>query len=129
MKYVMAAAAGACLLLLPVAGCKKAAPNEGESHPSAQYTQIDPVTAATVSGTIHFAGKMPAPVQIDMAQDPACNLGPTNYSEQYVGKNGNLQNVFLYIKDGLGNKLYAAPSSPVSRFDSPTATRRCITST
>jgi plastocyanin len=113
MRYVMAAAAGACLLLLPVAGCKKAAPNEGGSQPAAQYTQIDPATAATVSGTIHFAGKMPAPVQIDMAQDPACNLGPTNYSEQYVGKNGNLQNVFIYIKDGLGNKLYPAPSTPV----------------
>jgi plastocyanin len=111
MRYLMMAVTAASLML-PIAGCKKAAPG-GASQPAAQYTQIDPATAATVSGTIHFAGKMPAPVQIDMAQDPACNLGPTNYSEQYVGKNGNLQNVFIYIKDGLGNKLYVTPSTPV----------------
>jgi plastocyanin len=98
--------------LLPVAGCKKPVPN-GEGQPAGQYTQIDWNTAGTVSGTIHLSGKAPAPVLIDMAQDPACNLGPSNYSEQYVGKNGNLGNVFIYVKDGLGNKLYPAPSTPV----------------
>jgi plastocyanin len=56
---------------------------------------------------------MPTPVQIDMAQDPACNFGATNFTEQYVGKDGNLGNVFVYVKDGLGNKIYPAPSTPV----------------
>lgn len=111
MRYLMTAVAAASLLL-PVSGCKKpAGPNAGE--PTGQYTQIDWNTAGTISGTIHFSGKMPAPVQIDMAQDPACNMGPANYSEQYAGKNGGLQNVFIYVKDGLGNKLYPAPTTPV----------------
>lgn len=111
MKYLKTAAV--CLALLAIAGCKKpAGQNASEATPA--FTQIDWNTASTISGTIHFSGKMPAPVQIDMAQDPACNLGPTNYTEQYVGKNGNLQNVFVYVKDGLGNKIYPAPSTPVT---------------
>ncbi len=49
-----------------------------------------------------------------MAQDPACSLSADpNYSEQYVVKDGKLQNVFVYVKDGLGNKIYPAPSTPV----------------
>lgn len=111
MRYLMTAVAAASLLL-PVAGCKKAAPS-GAGEATGQYTQIDWNTAGTISGTIHFSGKMPAAVLIDMAQDPACSLGPANYSEQYVGKGGNLQNVFIYVKDGLGNKLYPAPTTPV----------------
>src|SRR5262249_47165199 len=99
MKFAMTVAATACYLLIAVAGCKKPeGQNSSEAKPA--FTQIDWNTAGTISGTIHFSGKMPAPVQIDMAQDPACNFAPTNYSEQYVGKNGNLQNVFIYVKDG-----------------------------
>src|ERR1700749_4840835 len=103
MKYAKSAAVGVCLLVLAAAGCKKPA---GQSEKTGTFTQIDWNTAGTISGTIHLSGKMPAPVQIDMAQDPACNLGPTNFSEQYAGKKGNLQNVFIYVKDGLGNKVY-----------------------
>ena len=99
--------------LLTGVGCKKQPASEGQPGATANYTKIDWDTAGTISGTIHFAKKLPPPVQIDMAQDPACNLGPSNYSEQYVGKDGGLQNVFIYIKDGLGNKLYIAPTTPV----------------
>ncbi|MGC1296149.1 MAG: carboxypeptidase regulatory-like domain-containing protein [Alloacidobacterium sp.] len=111
MKYVKTAAA-VCLLLVAIAGCRKPA-GLSSSEATAAYTQIDWNTAGTISGTIHFSGKMPAPVQIDMAQDPACNFSPTNFSEQYAGKNGNLQNVFVYVRDGLGNKMYPAPSTHV----------------
>lgn len=94
-----------------ITGCKSKQTGQPES--TAHYAQVDWSTAGTISGTIHLSGKMPAPIQIDMAQDPACNLGPTNFTEQYVGKNGNLQNVFVYVKDGLGNTLYPAPTTPV----------------
>jgi plastocyanin len=112
MKFGMRAAALACTILVAAAGCKKPA-GQGSSEAAPTYVQIDWNTAGTISGAIHFLGKMPEPVQIDMAQDPACSLGPANFSEQYVGKDGNLQNVFVYVKDGLGNRLYPAPSTPV----------------
>lgn len=112
MKHGTRTAVSACLLLFAVAGCKKPA-GQGSSDATPTYTQIDLNTAGTISGTIHLSGKVPAPVQIDMAQDPACNLGATNSTEQYVGNSGKLQNVFIYVKDGLGNKIYPAPSTPV----------------
>ena len=98
-----------CALVLAGAGCKKNA-DEGATK---NFVTIDAATAGSISGTIHFTGKAPARVQIDMAQDPACAFAETNYSEQYVTHDGGLQNVFVYVKDGLGNKVYAAPSEPV----------------
>ena len=35
---------------------------------------LDPATLGAVSGTMHFAGKAPAPVKIDMSMDPACSM-------------------------------------------------------
>jgi len=105
-----------CALVLLASGCKNSAsPSESASGSSpASYAQIDPATAGTISGTIKFAGKAPGRIEIDMAQDPACSLSKdANYSEQYVVKDGKLANVFLYVKDGLGNKIYATPTAAV----------------
>jgi plastocyanin len=103
-----------CTLVLAGTGCKKTGTSgSSEESETKNYVTIDPATAGTVSGTIHFAKKAPPRVQIDMAQDPACALADSNYSEQYMVHDGGLQNVFVYVKDGLGNKLYAPPSEPV----------------
>ena len=100
-----------CALALAGAGCKKTTTTaEG---PAKNYVTIDPATAGTITGTIHFSGKAPARVLIDMGQDPVCSLADANYSEQYVVRNGGLQNVFIYVKEGLGNKAYAPPSNPI----------------
>ncbi|HTW49545.1 MAG TPA: carboxypeptidase regulatory-like domain-containing protein [Acidobacteriaceae bacterium] len=106
-RIVAAMAMG--ILALP-AGCKSQPASTG---PQEQYTAIDMSTAGTIEGTVHYAKTPPKPVQIDMAQDPACTLGPPNYSEGYVVNNGDMANVFIYVKDGLGNKIYAAPTQPV----------------
>ncbi len=79
----------------------------------AHYTQIDDANGATISGTVHLSGKAPAPVEIDMAQDPACSMAGTNMSQQYVVTGGALANVFIYVKDGLGNKLYPVTRTPL----------------
>jgi plastocyanin len=99
--------------LFPIAGCKRNA-TTGERSATA-YTQIDPATAGAIEGTIHFAHKAPPRIEIDMAQDPACAMSTqgTNYSEGIMATDGKLQNVFVYVKDGLGNKSYAAPTTPV----------------
>ena len=75
--------------------------------------QIDTATAGTITGTIHLTKTPPPRVQIDMAQDPVCGIAPDNFSEQYVVKNGGLQNVFVYIREGLGGKIYAPSTTPV----------------
>jgi plastocyanin len=96
--------------ILALAGCKS---QPASTSPQEQYTAVDMSTAGTIEGTIHYAKTPPKPVEIDMAQDPACTLGATNYSEGYVVNNGAMANVFIYVKDGLGNKIYAAPTQPV----------------
>jgi plastocyanin len=80
-----------------------------------EYSQVDLANGATVSGTIHFAGAAPARIPIDMAQDPACAMSASpNLTEQYMVQNGALANVYISVTDGLGNRLYPAPRTPVS---------------
>jgi plastocyanin len=68
---------------------------------AAPTSPVDAATLGTVSGTVHFAGKAPARVKIDMSQDPVCSvMGGDNYSEQYVVKDGKLANVYVYVKSG-----------------------------
>src|ERR1700682_1695908 len=90
-----------------LAGCsKKETAEEKPAAPSPAAapaaTPIDPATAASVSGTVKFDGAAPKPAKIDMSQDPNCQGG--NVAENVVVSDGHLQNVFIYIKDGLGNR-------------------------
>ena len=62
---------------------------------------LDPATLGSVSGTIHFSGKPPERVKIDMSMDPVCSItGGDNYSEQFVVHDGKLANAYVYVKDG-----------------------------
>jgi plastocyanin len=85
-----------------------------EPAATASVTALDPATLGSVSGTIHFSGKPPARVKIDMSMDPVCSItGGDNYSEQFVVHDGKLANVYVYVKDGPA----AAMSAPILRTD------------
>ncbi|MFZ0663477.1 MAG: carboxypeptidase regulatory-like domain-containing protein [Acidobacteriaceae bacterium] len=104
-----------CALLLTAAGCKKSSTGSSSAtQPQKNYTTIDWANSGTITGTIHFTGTPPKRIPIDMGQDPVCSLAPANLTEQYVVDNGGLENVFVYIKSGLGNKAYAPPSKPAA---------------
>jgi len=107
-----------CLLgLWALAGCgKKEAPTEEQpaATPTAAQpaaTPIDPNTVASVSGTVKFDGAAPKPAKIDMSQDPACK--GTNNAETIVAEGGDLANVFVYVKEGLGDRTFDVPKDPV----------------
>jgi hypothetical protein len=77
----------------------------------------------TVTGKIAFSGQAPAPQPIDMNADAVCaQKGAGAVSETVVVKDGKLQNVFVYIKDGTvteGNKkisgfAFDLPAEPVT---------------
>lgn len=105
----------AIIVLSGIPGCKSKAGPEREGQPAITrpLAKIDWNTAGTVTGTVKFSKKAPPPVEIDMAQDPVCGLAATNMSEQFVVHNGKMSNVFVYIKDGLGNVRYPIPQKPV----------------
>lgn len=55
----------------------------------------------TLTGTIAFTGTAPEPKPISMDQDPVCaSSNPSAVSQDVIIKDGKLQNVFVYVKDG-----------------------------
>jgi plastocyanin len=106
---------------LLLAGCKSKSPANPEApsatSPAAANTPaptIDPTTAGTVTGIVHFSGAAPERIKIDMSADPACALSDTpNLTEQYVVSGGHLANVFVYIKSGLPVWSTPADAQPV----------------
>lgn len=96
------------VFLLLLAGCSRNQTPSGESARKTTASAIDPATASTISGVVTFDGDPPKPPPIDMSQDPACVIGkvPPNFGEAYAVNNRHLQNVYVYIKDGLGDYSY-----------------------
>jgi plastocyanin len=91
----------------PDAAIRQGAVVDGGKKPVS--AAMDPSTLGTVSGTVSVAGKVPAPIKIDMSLDPACGTGGgDNYSEQYVVHDGRLANVYLYLKTGPAAAMTAA---------------------
>lgn len=111
MKTGRIAVLAVMVAALCVAGCKNKA---SAPAPKPSYATINWNTAGTIEGTIHYAGTPPKPIRIDMSQDPACNFGPPNTTEGYVVNQGGMANVFIYVRDGLGNRIYEAPTQPVA---------------
>jgi plastocyanin len=107
------AAAAVLIMAAAVAGCAGGkAPASGRP---ADARPVDVTKAGTVSGRALLDGPAPANAQIKMAADPFClraNQGGAAL-ESYVVENGGLGNVFVYIKDGLGNYWVDVPSEPV----------------
>jgi plastocyanin len=100
------------LLVLGLFACnKKQEPGQlqNSDHPIATV-HVDPATAATISGTVSFDGTAPAPVKIDMSEDPGCK--GENYAETFLVNDGKLANVFVYIKSGLQGE-YEVPKPAV----------------
>ena len=102
--------------ILSLAGCSKKEPAEEQpaaSSPAATTpaAPIDPATAAAVAGRVKFEGVAPKPAKIDMSQDPNCK--GSNTSENVVVAEGDLANVFVYVKEGLGNRNFTVPAEPV----------------
>ena len=106
----------ALFTLLALAACNKKEEQPANSmaeQPAAApaATPIDPATVATVNGTVKFDGTAPKPSKIDMSQDPACK--GMNEAETIVVSGGDLANVFVYVKDGLGNRTFDVPKDAV----------------
>ena len=87
-----------------LSGCKHGPPQaESANEPIAAHPApaVDPATTGSISGVIHFDGKAPARIPIDMSADPACAFAPEpNLTEQILVTDHKLANVYVYIKSG-----------------------------
>ncbi len=91
----------------------------GEDAPAAvaepAAPAFDPSTAGDVSGMVMVDGELPAPEELMMNSDPNCVTAATNtMSSTYVGSDGHLGNVFVYVREGLGDMSFPEPSEVVT---------------
>jgi plastocyanin len=72
---------------------------------------VDPATAANITGAVKLEGEAPKPEAIKMNADPVCMREGKGGTTEFIvtGDGGALQNVFVYVKDGLGNRTFSAP--------------------
>jgi plastocyanin len=96
-----------------VAACGGDTSRSARPAPAPDAKRVDPATAATITGKVLFEGTAPVNPILKMASDSACGTAETR-AETYLVDNGGLQNVFVYVKDGLGNKwIFDMPTEPV----------------
>jgi plastocyanin len=107
-------AAMALALMAAACGGSEQQPEGGQAGAVAGAPQPLPGDS-TIRGRIAYAGEAPTPRVIRMAADPLCMVeGGTARSEVLlVGQNNELQNVFVYVKDGLGDRTFTPPPTPV----------------
>jgi plastocyanin len=84
----------------------------GGNAPAGQ--KVDTATAGDVKGAVTLDGTAPKNEGIKMNADPVCmreNKTPQFQETYTVGSDGkSLANVFVYVKDGLGNYVYDPPT-------------------
>ena len=103
----------AALCIAGAAACGSGRPARQAPPPDAK--RVDPATAGAISGNVRFDGLVLASGPAKLDSDPNCarehpdGLLPDNM----VLNNGGLENVFVYVKDGVGGYYFDAPSQPV----------------
>jgi plastocyanin len=109
--------AGVFVLVLVLSGalltsCSKS--DEAEPPATAVTNPVDPATAGAITGVVTFDGTPPPAEPITMDTDPYCQRQGKNTTESVVvGEGSGLQNVFVYVKDGLGNRVFPVPATAV----------------
>ena len=118
MRRVCRVAVVVGMVLLPgaVVACGGGTQESGPSEASAPVTNpVDPATAGNVTGRVMFEGTPPKPSALRMDSDPNCVQQGASATDEsvIVGEGGAVQNVFVYVKDGLGSLRFPVPSAPV----------------
>lgn len=102
--------AAVCSVVL--AACGGSGSGGGAERPAPNARPDGP---GVVTGKISFEGEPPARTPVRMAADPNCTPSEAQALSEttIVGPDGGLQNVFIHIKDGLGDRVYETPTTPI----------------
>ena len=110
----------AAIAALAITGCGKKEGNENAEQPAAPAATagktVDASTAGSVSGKVTLTGK-PAPEKaINMSAEPYCqkaHSSPVIPPTVVADDKGNLGNVIIFVKDGLGDYVFDTPKDSV----------------
>jgi plastocyanin len=113
LKCRVIGAAGVAVFALFGCGNSSVPKSAEVSTRSIPTKTVDPATAGSISGRVTLAGKPPELHAIDMGAEPACAkeystpvIAPTVVADS----NGNLANAVVYIKAGVSDYAFHAPS-------------------
>ena len=77
--------------------------------------RVDETKSGRIAGQVTFEGTAPQNPAINAGSDPVCareNKDGLSF-ENVVVESGGLNNVFVYVKDGVGKYYFDAPAQPV----------------
>jgi plastocyanin len=107
----------ALVLAFVVVGCGK---SEQPAAPAAESAAggktVDPATAGNLTGLVKFEGTPPRAQRIRMDADPACSrlhTSPVMTEDVVIGANNALANAVVYVKAGLEDYSFPAPTEAV----------------
>lgn len=114
VRVVACVALGASLVAAACRGGESTPKNTAAAPAATPATNpVDPATVSAIVGTITIQGTPPPNPSINMGSDPYCMKNGKATTPVFVASNGGLENVFVYVKDGLGNLKFPVPSKPV----------------
>jgi plastocyanin len=114
LRPYRAAVLGLAAVVAGACGGERAAPPSAASAPPAGAVRVDESKAGNLAGRILLEGTPPKNPVVRVASDPVCareNAGGVTF-ENIIVNNGGLENVFVYVKDGLGNYYFDTPAEP-----------------
>ena len=105
----------ALLVMAAAVACGGGGDGGGGDAAAPAAPAFDPATAGDVSGMVMLDGELPAAEELMMNSDPVCAMNATNtMSSTFIGSNGHLGNVFVYVKEGLEGQSFPAPTGMVT---------------
>jgi plastocyanin len=115
MKLTDVRSVAVALAICAAAACGGSG-SEPKTTPPPDAPRVDASKAGALTGRILFDGPAPQNPPIKMAADPACASANPNgaISEAIRVADGGLDNVFVYVKDGLGRYYFDLPTEPVT---------------
>src|SRR3990172_1246382 len=113
VAHLRTVAAGVLLMAAWACNSNKPAPPAG---PPPDAKRVDSSRAGSLEGRVLLDGQPPANAPIKAEADPVCMRANKDGAtfETYVVKDGGLDNVFVYVKDGLGNYYFDIPTEAVT---------------
>jgi plastocyanin len=110
----------AAIVALAIAGCGKKEGNENAEQPAAGAATagktVDASTAGSVSGKVTLTGKPTPEKAINMSAEPYCqkaHSSPVVPPTVVADDKGNLGDVVIFVKDGLGDYVFDTPKDSV----------------
>ena len=115
-KYWITLGVASALVLTSCGGGEKKEEKKAEAPAAAPAAAVDDANAATVTGKVAFTGEKPKPRTLSMDATPACARAhptPAKSEEVVVNDNGTLRYTFVWVKAGVPDRQWPAPSGSV----------------